>query len=809
MGRFTRSLASLVLSGLGWMSPQLIAAGSAAAQPGLPQRQAVNTAAGPLSSTLRTLSTQFGENLVAADALLRGERSPAVSGMLTFQEALGAALAGAALKAQRQGSGAYVLVRAATQAPTNPGARRDADAELEEIVVLGARESGYVSATQSGGAFGEQSIFDTPFSVTSIPQEVLLDQQVRALGDIAGNDPSTIVSAPPGFNDTVNIRGYNLDNSSSYRRESLIYQNQAQNSFENKAAVEIIKGPTSVRYGFTPPGGVVNYVLKRPTRETYRWAQGFSDSNGSYGAHLDMGGQLNDEIGVRFNGVLAREAAFVDEVAGARQLFSVFFDYQASDKLSFEFEGEYSFRELEQQASIRLASFARSLSSEQISALLDRFKADTFIGQRWGTYPTTTFIGSGGVNYAISDNWQLYARVQKMRSIRDQQAAGIVSGSIQANGDFEQNVYFDPSQVRDPLSLETFVTGNVDTGPLRHEATFGVAYSKNPLRFSLGGDYVVSAGMSNIFNPVALPRPAPTSTQTVDALYFIQRSAFASDLIAITDKLRILATLRWSEQENRDRFNAAQTLETTYKDSALVPNIGVMLDPIENLTLYASFSEGITAGVQIPADAANFGLDNEVFLDPAQTAQFEIGFKAKVFDRAILTGAYFDISQPLATFDPNNVFGYIGDQDHRGFEIALSGDLTDRLRLITGAIALNATINNPNDAGINGNRPAGVPEFQFSAYVDYEPSFMRGLALNLGIFHTGERLADNQNTFAIDAFTRIDLGGRYAFRLGDQALTARLNVRNVTDEAFIEGTAFGSFFFGSPRAAFVSIATEF
>ena len=234
-----------------------------------------------------------------------------------------------------------------------------------------------------------------------------------------------------------------------------------------------------------------------------------------------------------------------------------------------------------------------------------------------------------------------------------------------------------------------------------------------------------------------------------------------------------------------------------------------MLDPIENLTLYASFSEGITAGVQIPGDAANFGLDNEVFLDPAQTAQFEIGFKAKVFDRAILTGAYFDISQPLATFDPNNVFGYVGDQDHRGFEIALSGDLTDRLRLITGATALDATINNPNDASINGNRPAGVPELQFSAYVDYEPVFMRGLALNLGIFHTGERLADNQNTFAIDAFTRIDLGGRYAFRLGDQTLTARLNLRNVTDEAFVEGTGFGIFFFGSPRAAFVSIATEF
>ena len=681
--------------------------------------------------------------------------------------------------------------------------------KIKEIVVLGARESGYVSDTQTGGTFGEQSIFDTPFSVTSIPQEVLVDQQVRALGDIAGNDPSTVVSTPPGFNDTINIRGYNLNNSSSYRREGLIYQNQVQNPFENKAAVEIIKGPTSVRYGFTPPGGVVNYILKRPTEETYRYLQLFTDSNGSIGAHVDMGGQINNEIGVRFNGVLSREAAFVDDVAGPRQLFSVFFDWSPTDRMTIELEGEYSFRELEQQATIRLGSFDPSLSGDQILSILERFEPDTFIGQGWGTYPTTTFIGSGAVRYRIADRWEVYGRVQKMRSVRDQQAAGIVDGSIQANGDFEQDVYFGPSQVRDPLSFEAFVTGMIQTGPLKHDIAFGAAYSKNPLRFRLGGDFNIPAGASNLFNPVELPRPAPTSTQTVDGLYFIQRAVFASNLIGITDRLRVLAAVRWSEQENRDRFNEAQRLETTYEDSDIVPNFGIMFDPIENVTIYASFSEGITTGVQIPDDAANFDVEGDLFLDPAETEQYEVGVKARIFEQAILAGAYFDISQPLATYDRNNVYRYIGNQDHRGFEVSLSGDITDQIRLILGALFLDAEINNPNDDAVNGNRPAGVPEFQLSSYLDYETPFLPGLSLNLGIFHTGERLADNANTFKIDPFTRFDVGGRYAFRVGDRNVTARLNVRNVADEDFVEGTAWGSFFFGSPRAAFLSIAAEF
>jgi iron complex outermembrane recepter protein len=84
-----------------------------------------------------------------------------------------------------------------------------------------------------------------------------------------------------------------------------------------------------------------------------------------------------------------------------------------------------------------------------------------------------------------------------------------------------------------------------------------------------------------------------------------------------------------------------------------------------------------------------------------------------------------------------------------------------------------------------------------------------GLAVNAGLFYTGERFADNINTFDIDGYVRFDLGFRYGFDLGDQRLTARLNIRNVTNVDFIEGTAFGQFLFGAPRAAIFSLASEF
>ncbi|MFO6431352.1 TonB-dependent siderophore receptor [Erythrobacter sp. W302b] len=685
--------------------------------------------------------------------------------------------------------------------------RADQGKTAEGILVVGKRESGYTSDTQSGATFGEQSIFDTPFSVTTIPQEVLLDQQVRALGDIARNDPSTTVSTPPGFNDTVNLRGFNLDNSTSYRREGLIFQNQVQSPFENKAAVEIIKGPASVRYGFTPPGGVINYVLKRPTDTPYRFVQAFGDSFGSVGVHADVGGRFSDTVGYRINAVAAQEATFVEGVAGPRYMISALFEWRPTDRLTIDVEGEYQYRELEQQANLSIGDFADDVTPQQRRALIESFDRTTFLGQEWGTYPTSNFVGSIGARYEISEKWTVQARAQQMRLERDQQAAGIAFGTLQANGDFEQDIFFDADQVRDPFSAEIFVTGQFDTLGITHDIAFGGAISRNPLRFSLGGDCCLVAGASNIFNPVALPRPPVNETPDVDAIRFNQDALFVSDLITITDEFKLFGALRWSRQENLDRFNDAETLETTYEDNDFVPNVGVLYTPTERLTFYASFAEGVTQGEQIPIEAANFG--TEAFLPPAATSQIEAGVKAEIFTGAILTAAYFDISQPLATFDADDIFGYLGDQVHRGLEVTLNGEVAPGLRLIAGGLYLDAQIDNPNDPVLDGKRPSGVPEYQINLFADYEVAAVPGLALNGGVFLTGERFADELNTFTIDGYVRVDLGVRYAFDLGDQRLTARVNVRNVTDENFVEGTAFGSFLFGAPRAAFFSLAAEF
>ena len=341
----------------------------------------------------------------------------------------------------------------------------------------------------------------------------------------------------------------------------------------------------------------------------------------------------------------------------------------------------------------------------------------------------------------------------------------------------------------------------------QHDIVVGVAYSKNPLGFALNDSFEV-IGTSNLFNPSIISQPNVTADLAVDdALVFTQRAVYVTDFIKLSEKLELLAALRYTEQRNEDVFNDEGTFQTSYEDDIVVPNVGIIYSPIERIHFYASYSTGVTNGVQIPGEATNFG--DDVFLDPVETEQFELGFKWELFKNALLTGAYFDIDQPLAFLDNDFLFRYGGSQRHKGAEITLAGNVSDNARVIIGGLYLDPVIDNPSDEELDGRLPAGVPEFQANIFADYKLPFVKGLDVNGGLFFTGDRFADNFNTFTVDSYARLDLGARYGFKWGKTNMTARLNVRNVTNNQFVEGTAFGALAFGAPTTAVFSLAAEF
>lgn len=686
------------------------------------------------------------------------------------------------------------LMAAAAEAPAD-----------ETIVVTAVREQGYHSDVASGVLFGERPLLETPFQVSVFPIELLRDQQVRSLFDVAKNDASVVATdAATGFYDSIAIRGFELSNSSGYYREGLLYQNQAQSPFENKAAVEIVKGLTGLRYGFTSPGGIVNYVLKRPTTAPLRFAEVFADGNGGIGLHVDAGGPLSDTLGIRANAVVSREALFVDDSAGPRHMASLFLSWKPTDRLTFDLEGEYQFRELEQNATISLNSFAPGTTDAEIRAALKRYDRSTFLGQSWTTYPTHNFIGSARVRFEASDDVTLRAAVQKMHLNRDQNAIYIAFETLQANGDFDAELYYQPDQVRDPLNLELAVDARFDTGPMSHELTAGFQYLHNRLTFPYFGFYEV-VGQSNIFDPVTIANPNPTSDPSYTGIREQQWSFFVSDYVRLTDKFEVLLGLRYTRPKFETFFNEDLSRDSLYEKPQWTPTAGLIYRPTRSVSLYASYAQGFEQGGQAPLGTVN---QNEV-LAPRTSRQLEAGVRAELFEGATASAAVFQIERPLELVNDENRYVQDGLQRHRGFEASLAGSVTSTLRIVGGVQYLNAKIVRSDDPVIEGNRPSNVPEWQANLYADWKLPVEADLAVNGGVFIADSRFADEANSFEVDGWARVDVGARLGFNIGQARATARLIVENLLNGNYFTGTPYGTFQYAAPRTLRVSLSGSF
>jgi iron complex outermembrane receptor protein len=255
--------------------------------------------AGPLGTALTAFASASDITLSFSAEQTRGLQSEGLKGSYTVDGGLARLLAGSGLEAAHRGGGNYVLQKLPTSAvlpevKVTAAAGGQSEAELKEY--------GYRVKSSSATGFREKAVIDTPFSVTTISSEVMQDQQARSLVDVVKNDPSVSQATDPFFYDRVNVRGFNLSVDAIYR-DGLTINDQGSIALDNKAAVEIVKGLSAMRYGFTSPGGVVNYVVKRPTSEPLSRVTLLANEYGGYGASGDFSRRFGDqkEFGVRIN----------------------------------------------------------------------------------------------------------------------------------------------------------------------------------------------------------------------------------------------------------------------------------------------------------------------------------------------------------------------------------------------------------------------------------------------------------------------------------------------------------------------------
>ena len=194
--------------------------------------------------------------------------------------------------------------------------------------------------------------------------------------------------------------------------------------------------------------------------------------------------------------------------------------------------------------------------------------------------------------------------------------------------------------------------------------------------------------------------------------------------------------------------------------------------------LFASATRGLEESGAAPDNAAN---RNEV-LPPAISTQRELGFRGQVSNGLTLIGSLFSIEKAAPGFDANAVYGLFGKLRHRGAEVSLVGNLTPRLRIVSGAVYLDAgRSGEPVATGAWSKEAVGLPEFQAMTGLTYAVPAVSGLSLDGQVNYSSSRRVSSRSEVRTPSLTTVDIGLRQGFEAGPVRMAVRARVTNLFD----------------------------
>lgn len=687
-------------------------------------------------------------------------------------------------------------------------------ATLQEVTISGALDTGYRARTARVAGFDDVPLRDIPASVSVITRERLDDQQARLLSDVVRNDASVGDNyTPVGYYENVNIRGVPLDLATGYQINGMSSVGEQNVMLENKSRVEILKGLAGLQAGVLAPAGLINYVTKRPT-DIREVTLGTDQRGGRYiaadvGTRFGGTGTGPKPFGLRVNLVHEDMQSYVDHADGHRNGGALAFDWNITPSTVLQLDAEYQKRAQRSVPGFQLlggTSLPHDISPRQM--LND---------QPWSK-PVTMEAHNLNLrlDHAFSESWRAAFSASRSRAIIDDNVAfpygcyavpscdpampGSTPGQFfAADGSYDVYDYRSPGDKRRNDQAQATLTGNIGSGAIRHEVTFGASVFRRTvdLRESVF-DWV---GTDNIYNPTPLTfDPAPRDPgPAYRALDSRQRAVFLQDRIRIGEQWQIIGGARHVWLTERTPAE-----ETTRKE--LLPQAAVIFQPTSALSFYGSYSKGLSLGGQAPAWTTNA----YAFLKPTISHQWEAGARYDWRDALTLSLTAFRLNKPFEYAQPDasafgSTFVQQGKQIHQGVELAAAGRVTTRLQLSASVTALRARQTDSGTLAYDGQQVINTPRLRSAVFADYAIPGVEGLALLGGWTYTSSKQATRDGLVAIPAVHRFDAGLRYATKLGATHATFLLMVDNVFNKHYWKdvGESLGDGYLhrGAPRTA--------
>jgi iron complex outermembrane receptor protein len=667
---------------------------------------------------------------------------------------------------------------AAVAADTTVAADSAVEAAVEQAmpeVIVSATK--FRANTASVAGFSNSPLLSTPASVSVLTSQQMLDLQIRSTTDAAKFDASLSDSYNAvGYAEQFSIRGFKLDNASSYRKDGMAIPGDTQIPLENKERLEVLKGLSGLQAGVSAPGGIVNYVTKSPTDTPIRSVVLEARERGTLYGAVDVGGRFEDNrFGYRVNVAGERLRSYIKGADGNRKFVSAAFDWRISPQALLQIDADY------QRKSQLTAPGFQLLNNTTLPVV----EGDTMLNDQPWSRPVETTTSNIGARfeYKFSPDWSTTVSANQHHFKRDDYTAFPYGCGEQnlypgycGNGDYDVYNYISLGEKKSPLTVQALVQGRFATGALAHEFTGGASFYKNSEKW---GDYLYDySGVSNIYHPVVVA-PAPgTSGPVSERRHSDERALFAQDIVSLNAQLKLHAGARYVQLKRTERNDDLPDADT---DAGFwLPNVALVYSLRPNVSLYTSYAQGLEHGGIAPIQTVNEGRA----LAPSKSKQVEVGVKADIRPDLSATVALFEIRKGLEYTDAQNVFVRNGKAQHRGLEMALNGRATRELTVGVSATALNTKQSDTGVASMDGKRVTNVAAFKSSVYANYSVPQVEGLNLNANWQYSGKKAFDPENQVFVPSYHVLNLGASYATRIGGVSTTLRASVNNALDKFY-------------------------
>ncbi|HAX5868217.1 TPA: ferrichrome porin FhuA [Escherichia coli] len=664
-----------------------------------------------------------------------------------------------------------------------------------------------IAARQSAtGTKTDTPIQKVPQSISVVTAEEMALHQPKSVKEALSYTPGVAVGTRGASNtyDYLIIRGFAADGQS---QNNYLNGLKMQGNFYNDAVIdpymleraEIMRGPVSVLYGKSSPGGLLNMVSKRPTTEPLKEVQFKAGTDSLFQTGFDFSDALDDDgvYSYRLTGLARSANAQQKGAEEQRYAIAPAFTWRPNDKTNFTFLSYF-------QNEPETGYYGWLPKEGTVEPLPNgkRLPTDFNEGAKNNTYSRNEKMIGYSFDHEFNDTFTVRQNLRFAQNKVSQKSVygyGMCSDPLYSSnpssspcanvpqsqwGHTLTRQYVIDNEKLENFSVDTQLQSKFATGSVDHTLLTGVDFMRMRNDIDSWFGYAGSVAPSDIYN---LDRsdfdfgahPNPSGPYRV-LLKQKQTGLYVQDQ-AQWDKVLVTLGGRydWADQSsfNRDYGNKS---ERDDKEFTWRGGVNYLFD--NGVTPYFSYSESFEPASQTDANGDLFA--------PSKGKQYEVGVKYVPEDRPIVvTGALYQLTKTNNLMaDPNgSLFSVEGGEIRaRGVELEAKAALSASVNLVGSYTYTDAEYT--TDTNYKGNTPAQVPKHMASLWADYTffDGPLSGLTLGTGGRYTGSSYGDPANSFKVGSYTVVDALVRYDLaRVGMAGSNVALHVNNLFDREYV------------------------